>query len=63
MSIANVKTPELWVAGLAFVILALAALAEGVVLVNFDTLGVDRSIPAIVAVVGTMLALWWIENE
>ncbi|WP_410766201.1 hypothetical protein [Haloferax sp. DFSO60] len=63
MSIRNVNTPELWVAGLAFVILALAALFEGVVLVDFTTLGVDRSIPAIVAVVGTMLALWWIENR
>ncbi|KTG19976.1 hypothetical protein [Haloferax profundi] len=63
MSISDVNTPELWVAGFVFVALALAAQLEGVVLLDFRTLGIDKSIPAAVAVVGTMLALWWIENE
>jgi hypothetical protein len=51
------------VAGFVFVALALAALVEGVVLLDFRTLGVDKSIPAAVAVVGTMLALWWLDSE
>ncbi|AFK20620.2 hypothetical protein E6P09_02710 [Haloferax mediterranei ATCC 33500] len=63
MSISDVDTPELWVAGFVFVALALAAQFEGVVLVNFGTMGVDQSIPAAVAVVGTMLGLWWLDNE
>ncbi|EMA05651.1 MULTISPECIES: hypothetical protein [Haloferax] len=62
MSISDVNTPEIWVAGFAFVVLALAALSEGVVLFDVRTLGVDESIPAAVAVVGTMLALWWFDD-
>ncbi|WP_049915586.1 hypothetical protein [Haloferax mucosum] len=63
MSISDVDTPEIWVAGFAFVVLAVAAQLEGVVLVNIQTMGVDQSIPAAVAVVGTMLGLWWLDNE
>ncbi|ELZ94359.1 hypothetical protein [Haloferax sulfurifontis] len=62
MPISDVNTPEIWVAGFAFVVLALAALSEGVVLFDVRTLGVDESIPAAVAVVGTMLALWWFDD-
>lgn len=63
MSISDVDTPELWVSGFVFVALALTALAEGVVLLDFHTFGIDKSIPAAVAVVGTMLALWWLDKE
>ena len=63
MSISDVDTPELWVAGFVFVAIALAAQFEGIILLDFRTLGVDNSIPAAVAVVGTMLALWWFDNE
>ncbi|ELZ57375.1 hypothetical protein C458_13575 [Haloferax sp. ATCC BAA-644] len=49
-------------AGFVFVALALAALFEGVVLLDIRTLGVDESIPAAAAVVGTMLALWWFDD-
>ncbi|WP_148413920.1 hypothetical protein [Haloferax sp. KTX1] len=62
MPISDVNTPELWVAGFVFVALALAALFEGVVLFDVRTLGVDESIPAAAAVVGTMLALWWFDD-
>ncbi|ELZ73653.1 hypothetical protein C457_00160 [Haloferax prahovense DSM 18310] len=62
MSTSDVNTPEIWVAGFVFVALALAALLEGVVLFDVRTLGVDESIPAAVAVVGTMLALWWFDD-
>ncbi|WP_367996381.1 hypothetical protein [Haloferax volcanii] len=62
MAISDVNTPEIWVAGFAFVVLAVAALFEGVVLLDVRTLGVDESLPAAVAVVGTMLALWWFDD-
>ncbi|WEL27157.1 hypothetical protein [Haloferax volcanii] len=62
MAISDVNTPELWVAGFAFVVLAVAALFEGVVLLDVRTLGVNESLPAAVAVVGTMLALWWFDD-
>ncbi|WP_049967889.1 hypothetical protein [Haloferax prahovense] len=62
MSTSDVNTPEIWVAGFVFVALALAALLEGVVLFDVRTFGVDESIPAAVAVVGTMLALWWFDD-
>ncbi|ELZ70075.1 hypothetical protein C456_18306 [Haloferax volcanii DSM 14919] len=62
MAISDVNTLELWVAGFAFVVLAVAALFEGVVLLDVRTLGVDESLPAAVAVVGTMLALWWFDD-
>ncbi|KAB1187194.1 MULTISPECIES: hypothetical protein [Haloferax] len=63
MAISDFNTPELWVAGFVFVALALAAQYEGVVLLDFRTLGIDKSLPAAVAVVGTMLALWWLDSE
>ncbi|WP_396611207.1 hypothetical protein ACH9L7_13450 [Haloferax sp. S1W] len=63
MSVSDVNTPELWVAGFVFVVLLVAAQFEGVILFDFRTLGVDKSIPATVAVVGTMLGLWWLDNE
>ncbi|WP_411964851.1 hypothetical protein [Haloferax sp. YSMS24] len=63
MSIIDVDTPELWVVGSVFVAIALTAQFEGVVLLDFHTLGIDNSIPAAVAVVGAMLALWWFDSE
>ncbi|WP_416838087.1 hypothetical protein [Haloferax sp. DFSO52] len=63
MAISDVNTPELWVAGFVFVALALAAQFQGVVLFDTATFDIDKSIPAAVAVVGTMLALWWLDSE